>query len=50
MRGWALNWAAVRRWENEAADGAATEGVYMAARMAESGSAEPSIRITRHDG
>ena len=34
-RGWTLIWAAVRRRDNEAADGAATEGVYIAARMAE---------------
>ena len=37
VRGWALNWAAVRRRENEAADEAATEGVYMAAGLAEQG-------------
>ena len=36
-RGWTVNWAAVRRRENEAADEAATEGVYMAARMVERG-------------
>ena len=34
--------------KNEAADSAATEGVYMAVRMAELGRAEPLIRITRY--
>ena len=49
MRGRALNWAAARSRENEAANRAATEGVYMAARMAERGSTEPSIRIARYN-
>ena len=50
MRGWALKWAAVRRRrENEAANSAATEGVYMAARMAERGSTEPCIPITTYN-
>ena len=39
----------MRRRENEAADCAATEGVYMAATMAELGDSEPRINITRYD-
>ena len=49
MRGWALNLAAVRRRQNEAADGAATEGVYKVARMAERGIAEPCKSIARYN-
>ena len=48
-RGWALKRSAVRRRENEAADSAATDGVYMAAVMAERGNNEPRIHITRYD-
>ena len=48
-RGWALRWTAVRRIENEAADSAATEGVYMAARMANRGETGPRICIARYD-
>ena len=48
-RGWATDWAAIRRRENAAADSAATAGVYMAARMAERGDTEPRICITRYD-
>ena len=48
VRGWAMNWAAVRRRENEAADEAATEGVYMAAGMVEQGDTEPITTITNH--
>ena len=47
-RGWAVNWAAVRRREKEAADEAATEGVYMAARKVERGDTEPLTRITSY--
>ena len=49
VRGWAMNWAAVRRRENEAADEAATEGAYVAAGMAEQGSTEPITRITNYE-
>ena len=48
VRGRAMNWAAVRRRENEAADEAATEGVYMAARLAEQGDT-PITRITDYE-
>ena len=47
--GWARKWTAVRRRQNEAADSAATEGVYTAAAMAERGNSEPRIYITRYD-
>ena len=49
-RGWAVNWAVVRRRENGAADEAATEGVYMAARIAGQGEMEPATRMTDYEG
>ena len=49
IKGWALTWTAMRRRKNEATDAAATEGVYMAARMANRGENGPRISITRYD-
>ena len=48
-QGRTLKWTAVRRRLNGVANAAATEGVYMAARMADRVENGPRISITRSD-
>ena len=46
--GWVLDWRAVRRRLNSAADTVATTGVFDAARLAEAGGLEPTLHTTWH--
>ena len=46
--GWALDWRAVRRRLNSAADSVATTGVYAAARLAIQGLLSPALHTVWH--
>ena len=48
-RGWALSWTAIRRRLDGAADVATTEGVFLAATLADKGSYETQVCVTRYD-
>ena len=48
-RGWSLNWIAIRRRLNKAADRLATLGVYWAARLKAAGSDSVTIWTVWHD-